>query len=355
MRKSRHSLGLISLLTVVGVIVLINILRSVIKPIERPSSSEIERLAIATTMTPKAQQLFYQQDPEIQPKEKFRSFCRKPGQDPEKTIILGCFTSNGYQGSIVIQAVSDPRLEGTMEVVAAHEMLHAAYQELNPLERSRLEPKLKQAAKRVEDPNLQSILEAYEAGDPDIYVNELHSHLGTSLEDFGDPDLETYYQQYFHDRQQVVALAKRSRQELTQLDAQADQLKPQIDDLERRLKSWQADLRSSDHDLQSRLRQIKQMRSALQDLRQEAQVNLTQGDPSLVSQFKRDQNQFNAAVRQYNDQVEHYQDQLDQYNQQVEIYEQTIAEYNALNQTKQSILSSLQNEQPTLPVPQIVP
>ena len=93
-----------------------------------PSSPEIEALAIATTMTPDAQQLFYKQDPQIASKESFHSLCSKVERNTEKTVLLGCFTSDGYQGNIVIQSVTDSRLEGTMEVVAAHELLHAAYQ-----------------------------------------------------------------------------------------------------------------------------------------------------------------------------------------------------------------------------------
>ena len=329
--------------------------RGLLKPSYQPSSPKIEQLALATTMTPEAQQLFYQQDPKIQPKEKFRSFCRKASQDPEKTIILGCFTSNGYTGSIVIQSISDPRLQGMMEVVAAHEMLHAAYHTFSPQDRQRLEPKLRKAARRVTDTNLLSILEAYEDGDPEIYVNELHSHLGTQLNDLGDPDLEEHYQQYFSDRQRVVAFAKRSRKELNQLEAQAEQLKPEIDALKLDLESEESILLRSMEDLKLSVDRIERMRSDLQALRQQVEALIDRGDASLVSQFEREQERFNAEVRQYNAQVQAHREQVDQYHQQFDTYEQKISEYNQLTQTKQSILSSLRSDQPDFSVPQATP
>jgi prefoldin subunit 5 len=354
MRQSKFSFKPISILATLGVVVFLGIWRGTWKPTYRPSSPEIEQLAIATSMTPKAQQLFYQQDPKISPKDQFRTLCRKPEGDPEKLILLGCFTSNGYQGNIVIQFVSDPRLQGTMEVVAAHEMLHAAYQDLNPLERSRLEPKLRQAAKRVTDPNLLSVLKAYEPGDSNIYVNELHSHLGTSLEDLGDPELEQHYQHYFSDRQQVVALAQRSRRELNQLEAQADELKPEIDNLESDLKSQQARIQNTASELEQSIKTIDRMKSDLLAFKLEAETSLVSGDRSKVSQFNREQDRFNAEVRDYNAQVEEHRDQVTQYNQQVEVYKQKIAEYNQLSQTRKSILSSLQAES-TVPMPQLSP
>ncbi len=353
MRKNRRSSFLVPLIVVVVIVGLLSISRGVLKTSYKPSSPEIERLALSTTMTPQAQQLFYGQDPKIQPKETFRTLCHKSGHASESTILLGCFTSNGYSGNIVLQSVSDPRLKGTMEVVAAHEMLHAAFQEITPFERSRLDSKLKQAAKRVKDPGLRSVLKTYEQGNPDLYLNELHSYLGTELEDLGNPDLEKHYQRYFRDRQTVIAFAKSSRRELTQLEAQAAQLKAEIDSIEITLKSEEQNIQSFANDLELRVNTLNTMKSNLQSLKQEAEASLIQGNTSLVSNYQQQQDWFNEQVRDYNAQVETHRDRIAQHNQQFETYQQKINAYNQLTQAQRSILSSLKPTPDPVKVPQL--
>jgi hypothetical protein len=320
-----------------------------------PSSPEIERLAIANAMTPKAQQLFYKQNPKIEPKEKFHTLCRQPGQNHEKTIILGCFTSNGYRGSIVIQSVTEPRLQGMMEVVAAHEMLHAAYQDLSQAERSRLAPKLKKAVQQVKDPHLSSVLKAYEAGAPETYLNELHAHLGTELSNLSDPDLEQHYQQYFQDRQQVLAFAQRSRSVLAQLEAKAEQLKPEIDALEVSLNEQKNVIQQVNNELEVRQQRLQQMKFELHNLKQRAEASLRQGDSSLVQEFEYQKDQFNQEVRQYNLQTQTLQGQVAQINQQVETYKQKVGTYNELAETNRSILNSLKVDESEYDVSEISP
>jgi hypothetical protein len=310
-------------------------------PTYTASSPEIERLAIDTSMTPKAQQLFYRQDPKIEPKTSFHDLCRRVSKTSDKTVLLGCFSSNGYQGNIYIQQVTDPRLAGTMEVAAAHEMLHAAYQDLREFERTQLIPKLQQAAKRVKDPRLLSVLERYEKGRPDIYVNELHSHLGTEVGNLGDPDLEKYYLRYFGDRQQVVTLAQRSQKTLNELEAQAEELKPEIDALEASLKQQSEALKQLANELDSLAESLQQMKADLLALKDQTELKLIQGDSSLVSQFELAQTRFNTQVDNYNTQVQEHQTQVAQFNQQVSVYEQKVKEYNQIAQTERSILSSI--------------
>ncbi|MGB6170189.1 MAG: hypothetical protein WBF52_21595 [Geitlerinemataceae cyanobacterium] len=308
----------------------------------QPPSPEVEQLATATMMTPEAEKLFYQQEPQIVPKESFRTQCGKTHHTLKKAIILGCYSSNRFGGKILIQAVSDERLQGTMEVTAAHEMLHAAYRQLSQAERDWLAPKLKAAKQWVEDPNLLALLEQYEAGDSDIYLNELHSHLGVELSDLRDPQLEKHYQRYFIDRQQVVALAESSQGTLNQLDAQANQLKPEIETLEASLKEEATLVRQVSDELNNRAQNLAGMRSDLMNLKEQAEWLIRQGDPSLVSEFDRVQSRYNAEVNDYNRQVQEHQDRVDRFNQQVETYEQKIETYNQLVETGRSILSTLE-------------
>ncbi len=306
-----------------------------------PPSPEVEALAIATTMTPEAEQLFYKQSPQIAPKETFHSLCRKVKRNVEKTVLLGCFTSDGYQGNIVIQQVMDERLEGTMEVVAAHELLHAAYQKLNRRERKDLGLRLESAAAGIKDSFLAPVIEEYKKGDRDIYRNELHSYLGTELEELGDPELERYYQRYFSNRQAVIAFSKQSRRTLVALESQANELMPEIDRLEAILKQEERALKLASDDLDYWAQTLDRMRSDLVSLRRSAEDYLRGGSSSLVSQFEQAQTQFNAEVRAYNAQIASHRARVDQFNQDYEVYKQKIQTYNELNQNKRDILDTL--------------
>ncbi|MCM1983205.1 hypothetical protein [Lyngbya confervoides] len=346
MRQRKRSINSLAIAIFVGMLIIFGATRNFLTPTYRPSSPAIEQLAMATTMTPKAQQLFYGQDPKIEPKAQFHQLCRRSGRAAEARIILGCYTNDGYRGQIVIQSVTDPRLQGTMEVVAAHEMLHAAYQNLSLFERDRLAPKLKQAARRVQDPLLAGILADYAKGDPAIYLNELHSHLGSELGNLDNPDLERHYQQYFRDRQRVVAFARQSSQTLSQLDTEADLLVQEIDRLEADLKATKADLQRSAEALDASQDRLNTLKADLNRLKSETELALAQGDPSLISQFEQARVNLNEAVVRHNDNVRSHQAQVAAFNQEVDTYQNKVAAYNQLARERRSILQPLQADQP---------
>lgn len=340
MQKSWHPIFTVSLWIVVGSGWLSSCAQLAPK-IYKPSSPKIEKLAIDTTMTPKAQQLFYKQEPRIESKKIFHKLCRKAGHNTEKTILLGCFTSNGYEGSIIIQSVTDPRLAGMMEMVAAHEMLHAAYQKLGNEERSQLASQLKRAAKQVKDEHLLAVLKEYETGDQDLYVNELHSHLGTSLANLGDPELEEYYRQYFRDRKQVVAFSDRSRSVLSEIESQVDQLEPELNRLEVNLQEEKDYIQRTEDDLKASYRDLERMKANLGNLKQQAEASLSRGDDRLVNDFEQARSRFNAEVGEFNWQAQQLQSRISQFNQQFEAYTQKVDFYNELAATNRSILSSI--------------
>ena len=340
MQKSWHPIFTLSLWIVVGGGWLSSC--SFLAPkVYKPSSPKVKQLAIDTRMTPKAQQLFYQQEPRIEPKKIFHNLCRKADHNTEKTILLGCFIYNGSEGSIIIQSVTDPRLDGMMEMVAAHEMLHAAYQQMSNKERSQLATKLKRAAKRVKDEHLLAVLQEYESGDQDLYVNELHSHLGTSLADLGDPELEEHYQQYFSDRKQVVAFAKRSRRVLGKIESQVDQLEPELNSLEVSLKTEKDYIQRAEDDLKVSYQDLERMKANLGNLKQQAEASLSRGDDSLVNDFEQARSRFNTEVGEFNWQVQKLQERITQFNQQYEAYAQKVEFYNELAATNRSILGSI--------------
>ena len=228
-----------------------------------------------------------------------------------------------------------------MEMVAAHEMLHAAYQELGTEERSRLSLKLKQAVEQVTDDHLLAVLKEYETGDPDIYINELHSYLGTTLANLGDPELEKYYRQYFQDRQQVVAFAQRSRRFLAKIESQVQQLEPELNALEVSLQKEKDSIKRAEDDLKMGLQTLERMKSNLARLKQQTEASLNQGDASLVNQFEQERSRFNVEVDEFNWQVQNQQDRVAQFNQKFEVYTQKVDVYNELAATNRSILSAI--------------
>ena len=306
-----------------------------------PSSPEIEQLAIATSMTAEARQIFYKQNPQIASKQEFHRLCRGTNHNPEKTVLLGCFIHRGGQGNIFIQSVTDSRLQGTIEVVAAHEMLHAAYRNLSIEERKELAPKLQKAAESVTDSFLLPVIQEYEKGPTEIYFNELHSYLGTELKSLSNPELEAYYQKYFVDRQKVVALSTQSRRVLIQLESQADSLSTEIDRLETILQQEEQALKSLSNQLDQTSQYLEILKTNLIQTKGAAEQALRRGNSSLVSQFEQQQAEYNSEVRYFNSSVEAHRERVDAFNRDFEIYKQKIETFNQLNQNKREILDTL--------------
>jgi DNA repair exonuclease SbcCD ATPase subunit len=305
-----------------------------------PADPAIQQLAQKSRMTPIAERLFYRQRPTIESKDTFLEQCKVP----DKSIMLGCFVRRGHTGKIVIQNVTDPRLKGTMEVTAAHEMLHAAYERLSGSERQDLGQRLTKAASRIQDPRLKAVLDDYAAKDRELYYNELHSHLGTELANFGDATLEQHYQRYFRDRHQVVALAQRSGAVLKELDDQADTLKPKITQLEAELKQLEPQIKASEANLKASKQDLEALEATLTATKADAEAAFERESAqaySLAARFEQQKTQFNQAVDQHNDRAEIQRNRIANFNENVKEYKQLIVKYNKVARESHSILDSL--------------
>jgi chromosome segregation ATPase len=335
--------GMIFIGTTVGVIAWNNqLIEDWLVPVPPPSGT-IARLAESTTMTPKAQRLFYRQVPTIEQKASFMSRCKVP----EQGIMLGCYSYHDGQGKIVIQSVLDPRLQGVMEITAAHEMLHAAYQRLDQSTQKWLAPRLKRATRLVKDQRLAKILQQYATGNNDaLYLNELHSHLGTELADLQDPELEQYYQKYFDDRTQVTALAQQSGAALKDLDTQADRLKPQIDTQEANLKQLKQELDTIENELKRSASNLEQLGTHLDQTKQAAEQAFHQGEQplALVHQFEQEKAAFNAQVDDHNERVRQQKERVASFNQKVDAYKQNVQAYNRIATEERSLMDGLRGE-----------
>lgn len=259
----------------------------------------IAQLAEDTAMSDYGKRLFYVNKPQLDDKIAFNEHCKNLSKE---AAVLGCY--RGDRQGIYIFDVTDPRLHGVEEVTAAHEMLHQAYSRLSGKERDRVNDLLETYRREVlADQSVKDKLAIYEKTEPDHLVNEMHSIFGSEIKEL-PAELETYYSQYFSDRQKVVAFRDASQAEfdkyLKQIDSYDQQLailKPQIESMEAALTQTVAELKQD---------------------RQELNADLAAGRIQ----------EYNAGVAPYNAKVSEYNQQLASLNKRIEEYNKLVNERN---------------------------
>lgn len=156
---------------------------------------------------------------EIVDREAFNQGCGS--LQNEQTVVLGCYRLPEKQ--IYIYDVTDKRLDGIIEVTTVHEMLHAAYDRLDAKQRDQIDRQLLAVAETITDQRLVDLIEHYKKTEPGAVVNELHSIFGTELASLPS-ELESYYSQYFIDRQVIVELKNKYEKVFTDLRIQQTRL-----------------------------------------------------------------------------------------------------------------------------------
>jgi hypothetical protein len=277
-------------------------------------SSAVVSLASRDTFTSYARKVWYVNHPALDAKSNFRTAC--PNNGGEQTIVLGCYHSN--QAGIYLLTVTDSRLQGVMEVTAAHEMLHAAYDRLSSADRQHVNALLVDYYQRqLTDQRVKTTIDAYRQSEPHDVVNEMHSIFGTEIANL-PPELEHYYARYFTNRQHVVTLSTQYQAEFTsrqRLVAQADS----------QLASLKTNIEKQEADLKTRQADISRQQSQLLDLRNSGNVSAyNAGVPA-----------YNAAIDSYNGEVASVKNLITQYNQLVATRNEVALEQdeliNALN------------------------
>ena len=286
--------------------------------------AHVVSLANDITVTDQARRIFYVNQPAIEGKEVFGTNC--PNNGNEQTIVLGCY--HPPQRGIYIFAVTDPQLQNVQQVTAAHELLHAAYDRLDPKERQRIDSLLQNYYQtQLSDERLKDTIAAYQKSEPNEVINEMHSIFGTEVA--GLPaELETYYQRYFSDRQKIVAYAAKyqgaftSRRNLIiQYDAQLGELKRSIDANRSQLDSLASQLNTQRRTLDA----------------------LALSDPAA---YNRQVDSFNAQVVAYNNLRAQTQALISQYNKLVETRNAVAIEEQNLAQSLDSRLPGQSSQSP---------
>jgi hypothetical protein len=176
--------------------------------------------------------LFMASQPKVASAAQFNSLCVN---QESGSGILGCYLPNSK--TITLFDVTDPRLDGIEEVVAAHEMLHAAWDRMGQDEKDALTPQLEAAFETQKgNADLTSRMEYYARNEPGERLNELHSIIGTEVAALS-PDLEKYYSQYFSNRQALVALHVKSNAVFVDLEAKSAALVSELNSLKSGIES----------------------------------------------------------------------------------------------------------------------
>jgi hypothetical protein len=269
----------------------------IVDAIDQSRSEEVIRFADQVAMTRSARRLFGHNAPKVVDKVEFKRDC--PTKQDQFTYVLGC------QGNrrIFLLRVDRPDLAAIMPVTAAHEMLHAAYAELAPRERRRIDRLLDDAFEASADERLQETLAQYAEAEPGQRHNELHSILPTEVADLG-PALERYYARYFEDRGAVVAAFAGYQGVFDALQAQYDQLSAEVDGL-------QAQLTELEPRAEAAGAEADRLGTEIDALRRQGRIDESN---ALVGRQNAAVDEANALAAQYNDLVGQYNAKVDELN-----------------------------------------
>lgn len=163
---------------------------------------------------------YYGADPKIVDKAKVQKDCAAVASEG----LLGC-----YDGKrISILDITDPQFQSEEPVTAAHEMLHAAYDNLSKEQRQQAEKLLSNELKRQNNTDLNDRINKYP--NRSAQLDEAFAILGSENSDQSlSPELANFYKRYFIDRAAVVASHQKFESQFDQLEARIKERKTQLD------------------------------------------------------------------------------------------------------------------------------
>lgn len=286
----------------------------------RPST-EIASIAQKTDLTNKGTFHFYATQPEVASADTFNQDC--PRQEVGNPI-LGCYTSDHR---IYIYDITNDQLEGMEEVTAAHEMLHAVWERLGEGEKDRVSKLIDAEYTRlVADAEFKERMDYYSRTEPGQFYNELHSIIGTEIKGIS-PELESYYAEYFSDRDKVLSFHDAYNSVFLGLRSQSESLYAEITtlgtDLEARSAKYNSDVARLSADIQS------------------FNNRADSGSFSSMAQFNRERSALLARSNQLESDRTAINRDIATYNQKYEQYQALTVQIESLNKSIDS-LSDLQ-------------
>ncbi|HMS23456.1 MAG TPA: hypothetical protein PKB09_01465 [Candidatus Saccharibacteria bacterium] len=273
--------------------------------------ASIKQVAKKATMTEDGKRNFYVMHPVVSSGTDFNDKCRNDMAN-EYSIILGCYISND---GIYLYDVDDKRLKGIVEVTAAHEMLHSAYDRLSASEKQKVDEMTSQTILNVSDNRIKKTVEQYRKQDPSSVPNELHSILGTEVAELPQ-ELENYYKKYFADRSVVTSLSAGYETEFSTRQSKAEQIELQISGLKTEIETNQ--------------KLVNDKRFQLENDKAELDELLADGK---ADEYNQRVDTYNQSVSDYNQIVNDLQATINQHNALVKEYRTVSLEINDLYQS----------------------
>jgi len=190
-------------------------------------------------LTRAARATLYRSAPQFDDKSTFNTDCDTQPHELE----LGCY----YRSRIYVLKIDNASLAPEMDVVAAHELLHAVWAKMDSSERTKLTTELERVYAGITDKDLHDRMAGYAKTEPGEEANELHSILGTEFSQTS-PLLEEHYAKYFTNRGAIVAehesyqaVFESRRAELEKELASIRNEKAQLSIINRQLETYRAE------------------------------------------------------------------------------------------------------------------
>lgn len=275
----------------------------------------IVQLADDTQMNDQARRLFYVYHPELNDKNAFNANC----MSSERTIVLGCYV--GGTG-IYLYNVTDERLAGIIEVTAAHEMLHAAYERMGSGEKAKVNAMLERAYDQVTNKRIRDTIDDYRKNGASV-PNELHSILGTEVREL-PAELEDYYKRFFTDRLAVVGFSEKYEQAFTQRKEKVAQYDAQLEVLKDNIDNGQQTLAAQSQALETERARLQALLAA------------------------KNYEAYNAGVNGYNNQVNAYNTQVRTVRGYIDEYNAIVAARNAIATEESELVKAIDSRPTTI-------
>jgi hypothetical protein len=197
-------------------------------------TSELSELESKLELTSKGERILHASKPSILDAAAFNNACPNSLEDAS---TLGCYGDH----EIYLYDIDNPELNGIKESVLAHELLHAAWERLNPWDQESLKPLLREAFEN----NKESLGEHMALYSSDSYYNELHSIIGTQLNTTEMPaKLAEHYAKYFQHTDSIAAYYKNYNSKFEELQKHAEELAAKINsmrsDIDDRIEAYNA-------------------------------------------------------------------------------------------------------------------
>lgn len=193
----------------------------------RPSRAVVQ-VSDRLGLTGEGRRVFFATHPTVSSRQGFGERCAGVQHD-ERAHVLGCYVGD----RIHLFAVDDARIDGVVEVTAAHELLHAVFARLSVSDREVLASRLLKLFDEVSvyDEGFRKRMSVYESLPKEQFVNELHSVFGTEVRSL-PVWLEEHYGRWFVSRAAVLDCFDSYHDVFVRLEERSVRLR---NDLDRRL------------------------------------------------------------------------------------------------------------------------